>query len=553
MDNGSIGGLWFTLFQTMLKSMNTSTLVSVGCCFVFFMQAGLASPAAPPVVLGFGAAGLTSLSFQGTEFLARGDFLVNGVTFADPNGHSTQGSTHCERTNDATTKNEKLIFAWGVVIVHYKSLANRLTLEIEVLNTSKATLSSLSFDALAIHLPSPCRQYDGIQPMLGTNIGAPTILPLDFADGSIVVANDDVQYPLLLGMPWSLNPPAKTIFPIRINTGRDSMYPDSLPWIARPIQPGAKDVFNISLRFSADASDIRIAAKDVIEKFVRLNEFTLRWPDRRPIGSLIIATADTHWKNNPRGWLLDPKIDVRTAAGVSEFHSRLLAWADHSISILKKMNAQGMITWDIEGEEFPHPATYIGDPTLSSVLAPEMDAVRDEYFRRFRNAGLRVGVTIRPQRIQRSGGTLKQLDVSDPFAELMRKIAFARKNWGATLFYIDSNGDPARPISSEIIAKLARTFPDVLLIPEQKTIAYYAKSAPYSESRGGFYSSPASVTDIYPKAFSVINTADVSIDQHYADLLAGVNRGDILMFRGWFDDPANSILKAVYSQSKFKP
>ena len=33
------------------------------------------------------------------------------------------------------------------------------------------------------------------------------------------------------------------------------------------------------------------------------------------------------------------------------------------------MNAQGMITWDIEGQQFRHATTYIGDPRLVETLA----------------------------------------------------------------------------------------------------------------------------------------------------------------------------------------
>ncbi len=528
----------------------TRSLVS--CCFFLLARFCCASPTDPVLELKWGNSGLSSLRYCDRQYLARGEFLVNAVSFNSASGLVTQGSVHGSISEDAAANAETIAFDWGAIHVHYKVQAGRLIAAIEISNKTKLTLSSLSLDALALQLPSPPRQYDGKQPMLGTNIGAPTLLPLDFAGGSVVLTDDDVNRPLLLGIPWSLNPTGRTIFPIRINTGRDAMYPDSLPLIERPIPPGAKDDFQISLRFSRGPSDIRTSAADVLRKFARSNEFTLRWPDRRPIGSLIIATAATKWTGNPSGWLLDPKIDVTNPAGIATFHSRLLAWADHSISILKKMNAQGMITWDIEGERYPHPETYVGDPTLCETLAPEMAGVVDDYFKRFRDAGLRVGVTIRPQRFEQTGANAKQIEVPDPAAELTRKIAFAKKRWGATLFYVDSNGDPAFPLSSAIIAKVARTFPDILLIPEHKNTAYYAKSAPYSECRGGSYSTPDLAAAIYPGAFSVINTADGLVDKHYNDLLAGVNRGDILMFRGWFDDPANTTIRAIYSRSKFK-
>jgi hypothetical protein len=43
-----------------------------------------------------------------------------------------------------------------------------------------------------------------------------------------------------------------------------------------------------------------------------------------------------------------------------------------------------------------------------------------------------------------------------------------------------------------------------------------------------------------------------SIENHYSQLVAAVNRGDILMFRSWFADPANAMVKRISTQSKFK-
>ncbi len=243
-------------------------------------------------------------------------------------------------------------------------------------------------------------------------------------------------------------------------------------------------------------------------KFPGPPSFDVRWPDRRPIGSLVLATAATNWRTNPRGWFLDPQIDVQTPNGVSRFHHQLREWADRSILILEDMNAQGMITWDIEGEQFPHPITYVGDPALTSLLAPEMAGVADEYFARFRRAGFRVGVTVRPQQFKRTLSGGKQEEVADPSDQLIRKIRYAKQRWGATLFYIDSNGYPGWPLSADSIAKVAGAVPGVLLIPESKNISYYAFTAPYGELRKGAYSTPGLVRVLYPEAFSVLNTAD---------------------------------------------
>ncbi len=152
-------------------------------------------------------------------------------------------------------------------------------------------------------------------------------------------------------------------------------------------------------------------------------------------------------------------LDVRGPEGIERFRHAALAYAARSIAILKQTGSQGMIVWDLEGEQYPHKTTYIGDPRALGRLAPEADAVADEFFALFRAAGLRVGVTIRPQEFV-SGA---QHDVADYDATLLRKLDYARGRWGATLFYIDSNGGPLWPAEAFRLRKLARLRPGVLL------------------------------------------------------------------------------------------
>ncbi len=495
----------------------------------------------------FTASGLQSIRYAGVEVLARGSFQVNSTRFRSAAGAVSDGATQHSTAIDPAAKLEKLIFSWGNVVVRYLPRSEKLVLNIATTNTSKSSLEALSYDVLALRLPARPREYDGVIPLLATNIGAPSLLPLTYGRSGVVLSNEDVRRPLLIGFPWALDKPVDRTFPLRINTGREAMYPDSLPLFDRPIAPGATDTMRVALRFSAAPIKLARVAPDLLNVFAHANPFTLHWPDRRPIGSLIIATAAAGWRKNPRGWLLDPNLDVTTPSGVQAFRTRLLAWADRSVSNLKRMNAQGMVTWDIEGEQFPHPTTYIGDPRLAETLAPEMRSVLDEYFARFTRAGLRVGVTIRPQTVAvaENPPRAQQTNSKDPAQVLMDKIAYAKKRWGATLFYIDSNGDQVLPLSFDIIRRVADAYPDVLLMPEHKNALYYSKTAPYSELRGGYSSTPELVRDIYSEAFSVINVADGPVDKEYSNLQSAVARGDILMFRAWFNDPINVKIKRL--------
>ncbi len=499
------------------------------------------------VAVSLNSAGLTSLRSGGVEYLGYGDFRLNAIQMRNPSGQVITGSVSAATSLDLGRQELTRQYPWGTVKVGYVTSGNRLSLSITTTNSSPNTITGLFYEPFAIRFPSKPAQYDGNTPILGHNIGNPTVLTMTYGQSALTLANDDVNLPLLVGFPFAADRPGSMLlYPLRVNTGVEPTYPDSLPRIDRPIGPGASDTYRISLRFGPAVESPQAAASDVFAQFVARYPRRFNWPDRRAIGSMIIATSAAGWRTNPRGWLLDPSIDITTPTGVAAFRTRLLAWADGAVAILLKMNAQGMITWDIEGEQYPHAITYIGDPRIFATLAPEMSGVADEYFKKFRDAGLRVGVCIRPQQFAVSGSSAVQNEVNDPAALLIDKITYAKNRWGATLFYIDSNGDPNFPTPVEAMARVAAAHPDVLLIPEHQNLAYFSLSAPYDELRGGVSSTPGLARSVYPSAFSAINTADGPIDQRYGELRTAVSLGDILMFRGWFDDPGNAKVKSLY-------
>ncbi len=204
---------------------------------------------------------------------------------------------------------------------------------------------------------------------------------------------------------------------------------------------------------------------------------TLNWTDHRPIGELFPSGSGPagHSATNPNGWFNDPNVNVTTPAGLAAFRTRLLAYADTSIQVLKWMNAQGAITWDIEGEQYDR-ADYIGDPRLATQLALELafQNTIDAYFKTFTDAGLRVGVTIRAQDVQFDANGPYQVTSTNLAKSLIDKINYAKTHWGATLFYIDSN-DPN--MDGAIFKQVSDAVPGVLLIPELQNTKDYAYSA----------------------------------------------------------------------------
>src|SRR5260370_27549469 len=105
-----------------------------------------------------------------------------------------------------------------------------------------------------------------------------------------------------------------------------------------------------------------------------------------------------------------------------------------------------MIAWGHGGEGVSGGWEY-GDQRPVPSFAPEMEfksnggkSAIDEYFEKFRAAGLKVGVCIRPQQITMvDGQPVHQAAVDENAVQILgERLAYAKQRWGCTLFYVDS-------------------------------------------------------------------------------------------------------------------
>ena len=115
---------------------------------------------------------------------------------------------------------------------------------------------------------------------------------------------------------------------------------------------------------------------------------------------------------NPRRFFNDSTVDVTTAAGLRSFQDRMLAQAAAIVTNTQAIGGQGVITWDIEGEQFPQSTSYVCSPDQIATVAPEMETVvsdatsayfgqklDDAYFKTISSAGLKIGLCLgRPRR-----------------------------------------------------------------------------------------------------------------------------------------------------------
>ena len=130
----------------------------------------------------------------------------------------------------------------------------------------------------------------------------------------------------------------------------------------------------------------------------------------------------------------------------------------------------------------PHAITYLGDPRCLPWVAPEMDAAADEYFKKFRDAGLETGICIRPTTIVAADPQkypwiktrYGHMDNVDALENICDKIAYARRRWACTIFYMDTPGLYLRrggktsyfQIPTRILRQAHQRYPDILLFPE---------------------------------------------------------------------------------------
>jgi hypothetical protein len=295
----------------------------------------------------------------------------------------------------------------------------------------------------------------------------------------------------------------------------------------------------------SSATAIKTAETEVKSAEKPLHDINFNWPDRRPIGMIMLASFDGKFKpKNPMNYNFD----------VTNFKSSLVRFADSCIQIMKRMNSQGMITWDIEGQQYAHPASYIGDPTF---LPPQMKPVADLYFKKFREAGFRVGICIRPDSIayNKDSTWIHHYSVADQYKNLEKKIQYAINRWGCSIFYIDSNIwpgiakkdviDGGYPMSWWTFKLLHDKFPKVLLIPEWKEWDYFRCTAPYYTSALGTVLLSEKHKQLMPNSFLV-----AAVDQNCSEIEASVKQGNVMLFPAWWPDPINERIRKAYNNVK---
>lgn len=529
--------------------MNKRTALLSHIYAVFVGATGQAAAAPVTIQLSTSYDGITNLSYQGAQYVStpysnspKGMFHLMTKFAGDSSIADVTPSSVALNGNTLTNS-----YSWGIASCTYTATNDKIVFSYTITNSSSRVLDVTKVHVLDIQFPSleaPRGWSSSYVPGVFNN-QQPQVVMAGYNTGVFAVVQPDLVRAAKF----------QVYFTPRYYNG----YPLNLVSF-NPIAAGSSDQFQVEIRFGAPGMWSGDLAYDVLSSFQRANPQLNSWADRRPIGQDFLAVVNKQWATNPRGWLNDPTINVFTQNGLATFKTQMFQHANLLISLAKQMNAQGIILWDIEGEQYPQGiSTYAGDPRLLSTLAPEMDTIADELLATFTNQGLRIGLTIRAQQIVfRPDGSFFQRDwpVGDDnavFNDLDAKINYAILRWGASIFYIDSNSWPNGYYQDVIIyQQLQQKYPNVLICPEFHVLKYYTCVAPYLEMRRGYFGTSRSDSDVFPGAFSLVNVADGDMSQT-AQIANSIARGDIMLYRAWYQNNEYSTIRSLYQQVTSAP
>jgi len=498
-------------------------------------------------------------------------------------GQYNWGENNNGHTWNASTKTWTYLFTWGSIAVQCAQEGNTLNLQVTETNSADSgiVLEGATIYPFVLHFPKlPAGFSDAKYEQLTFNTTGPSVTVADYGGGQVAAVVPDAAKPLYSG--YEPAGTANAYFPIISSTPIDNMA-TFFPRNDRPVKPGETDTFTVSLRFAPSGTPVSNLAADAYRNWAKAWPPVVHWTDRRVIGTVFLANSPQGNMNKPGGYPNNPRryfnnanaadFDIATPAGLAKFQAKVLNRAADTALNLKKLNAQGVITWDIEGEQYPQPTSYVCAPDEIARVAPEMESIisdsaspyngmklDDAYFKTLRDAGFRVGVCVRPQHFTLAGGEAAnqdQLPESQVVAELTRKMEFAHSRWGATLFYVDSNVEAnGQVLNADIFQKVAASFPDSLVIPEQSTRKYFAYTAPFASFVfHGDLGSPADVRSYYPDAFSanLINDVDpAKLAKHTPQLVEFVKQGDILMVLADYWQTNNQAVVKIYEAAGAK-
>ncbi len=573
------------------------------------MPAGSVDPSQGLVVT-YGTGGLERLSWKGQTLTdvrqtPGAGFHIWHMAATDLNGRSLTeaeygwGENNHGRSWDSVTKTWLYQFSWGTIRAQYKQDGNQLDIRITEENRAGSGIKfqGASIYPLLLALPVPehnSTHWQSSDPKaagpgeaeqtvaepgstISDNTTKPGVTIRHFDQGSVTVVTPEVEKPLYSGCEPRPAPEKgrKTLCAVIVSSTRPDALKDGAS-IRPAVMPGQSDSFTLSLRFLPPGTQATSAMAKVYGAWASHWPRTLAWKDRRVIGTVYLASSPQAGASpstaNPRRYFSagETSFNVNSPDGLEKFQAKVLETAEQAVTNLRKLDAQGVITWDIEGEQYPQNTSYICSPDQVAAVAPEMESrisvrgsrlfgmkLDDAYFKILRDAGYKIGVCVRPQHfVVDADGSAHQHDLpsGEVAAELIRKMRFAHDRWGATIFYLDSTVDASgNVLDPGILDQAAKALPDSLLVPEESDVRMYRAAAPFRTFLfHGDLGTPSWLHELYPEAFSLNLVNDVDPARLAASepaLVQAVQRGDVLMVHADYWHPNNDVVNSIYRKA----
>lgn len=544
--------------------------------------------------------GLVSLSYDGTDYSYNPGYIVYEF-WTPPNGvESVQSASTLITTNFSNnptsvtnTYKKDSNREWDLKLDYSGAGTNTLKIDIYAKNKSSTDTLRINFSPVSLELKELPSVYPGDAYSWRFNYPS---LPLGF----LVAGQKSIA--------WWLEPMQSNYSVFSFFRGNQTAFHIDLASAVsdgiggsfkEKILPGEEKHWTFYLRFGDYSKTRYTIAPEVFESYRQAFPFILNWPDRRPIVRVFLTNPNTDriacTSTNPRCYLGNGN----PLGDPMGWKKSMLDWADSMIKIWDSMTIkpQGIIIWDLEGQEFRHSLTYVGDPAHIKELSPEMDAIADELIAKYQNAGYKVGLTLRPDYVL-FGTTLpttcttapipnyNQMDVFidtdgepmyrgyickstntwtqegkawpatqtvaknyDQLLQIMRtKVKYSKDRWGINMFYVDSNGP-----WSQLWRDLLKEFPDVIFFPEHRHYGSYSVASAYVGDQ------PMQIwrTEKDPemmwenKPFSLLLYAEGPSEPHYQTVIEAVRNGDILLFDGWSNFPGVSNVDKIYQAAGY--
>jgi hypothetical protein len=448
-------------------------------------------------------------------------------------------------------------YDWGTMNLKLQPVENGLRFDFCITNTSNETISRLHVNLGSI--PGFDEKTKGF--FIANGFSSPLLATATDANGTVVLTAAKNSKPMEISFRNGKDNKTKEFqLETRIVLGGDAVAIDNVQ-LSRPLAAGATDSFSVDLLMGAAGTEPSALAKDLIDSYRQANPAQLKWEDRRPVLRLFFGGGLP--KDQATANIKDPG-SIKMPEPDQKFREHVLKRFAATVETVKAANAQGVILWDLEGETYPHATTYIGDPQLIRVLNPQMDLVIDDAMKIFKDAGIPTGITLRPSQVvydAEKNSAKHKHEGYDPFEQLDAKVAYAKKRWGCTIFYVDTNffWRPYGPekkwesakLAPEMWKKLLAKYPDTLFIPEFASIADYPYVAGYGEADMGDYGTSSLIRSIWPDAFRVIVIEDADAYEQYDRFVAAVRGKNSLMTYSFDPQGKNTVaLQRIYKEAE---